>query len=126
MSRVRYRNTDIEIKLRKALFSKGYRYRLHVNLPGRPDIVLPKYKTVIFVNGCFWHQHNCSKGTIPGSNSHFWKEKLEKNKLRDRENKAELKKIGWNVIVVWECEILSDIDKVCSNIISALEKIKIT
>jgi len=85
----------------------GYRFRLHKkNLPGKPDIVLKKYKTVIFVHGCFWHQHEkCKRSNIPKSNISYWKPKLEKNTQRDRAHKKDLKKLGWKTIVIWECEV---------------------
>lgn len=106
MSQIRSRNTTPELIVRKNLHSLGFRYRLHrKDLPGSPDIVLPKYKTVIFVNGCFWHQHSCKKGqNIPKTNSVFWENKLRINKLRDKRNIVALKKLGWDVLVVWECE----------------------
>ena len=93
--------------VRKYLHSEGFRYRLHrKNLPGKPDIVLPKYKTAIFVNGCFWHRHSCKKGrSIPSSNTKFWMDKFEANITRDMANQIKLKEIGWNPIVIWECEI---------------------
>ena len=105
MSHIRSKNTKPEEKVRKYLFSKGFRYRINVRtLPGCPDIVLPKYKTVIFVNGCFWHGHQgCF--ILPKSNSEFWKNKIERNINRDRDNIILLENMGWRVIVVWECEI---------------------
>lgn len=108
MSHIRGENTLLEISLRKYLFSNGFRYRIHVkNLPGRPDIVLPKYKSVIFVHGCFWHQHEgCKIGKIPKTRTQFWNEKFQKNKERDKKNIDDLLKAGWKVLVVWECELL--------------------
>ena len=107
MSNIRSKNTKPEIKLRKALFAEGYRYLLHdKKLPGKPDIVLTKYKTAIFVHGCFWHYHkNCPEGRIPKSNIVFWKNKLLNNVKRDLKHQRELKRSGWNVIVIWECEL---------------------
>jgi DNA mismatch endonuclease (patch repair protein) len=107
MSKIGSKNTKPEMLLRKALFSKGIRYRIHSKeLPGKPDLVFKKYKTVIFVHGCFWHYHkDCREGRIPGSNSKFWEEKLLKNINRDELRQLELRKLGWQVIVVWECEI---------------------
>ena len=108
MSKVRSKNTKPEEIVRKYLFSKGFRYRKNVkSLPGTPDIVLPKYKTVIFVNGCFWHGHNCPKGKLPETNREKWKEKIETNKKRDEKNFCLLRNMGWKVIVVWECSINS-------------------
>ena len=105
MSLIRSKNTKPEELVRKWLFSKGFRYRKNVKkLPGCPDIVLPKYRTVIFINGCFWHMHiNCPSNHIPKTNREFWEKKLSRNQLRDSENLFELEKLGWNVIVVWEC-----------------------
>jgi len=107
MSKVRATETKPEIKVRKFLFSKGFRYRKNSkSLPGKPDIVLPKFKTIIFVNGCFWHGHkNCEAATIPKSNKSYWINKISSNIRRDKKKKRELRKLGWNVIVVWECQI---------------------
>lgn len=107
MSRVRSENTKPELKLRRALHGLKYRYRLHKReLPGKPDLVFSKYKKVIFVHGCFWHQHTgCKKAKIPVSNHEFWKNKLENNVRRDAVAIDELAKIGWAAIVVWECEL---------------------
>ena len=106
MSRIRSTNSKPEEIVRKYLFSKGFRYRKNVNkLPGCPDIVLPKYKTVIFVNGCFWHKHNCPRFVWPSSNQDYWIPKIQRNIERDRLNVAELQKKGWHIITVWECEL---------------------
>lgn len=108
----------------KFLFSKGFRYRINVKtLPGKPDIVLPKYKTIIFVNGCFWHGHNCKKGKLPSSNTDFWKEKISNNKSRDAKNSDLLVKLGWKVIIIWQCEI-SKIDNRTKILNKLLEDIK--
>jgi len=107
MSRIRNKNTKPEVIVRKFLFAQGLRYRINDSrLSGKPDIVLPKYKTAIFINGCFWHSHqNCSNFVMPKSRIDYWHHKLEKNKLRDTKNIASLKAEGWSVIVVWECEL---------------------
>ncbi len=106
MSRIRSTNSKPEEIVRKYLFSKGFRYRKNVNkLPGCPDIVLPKYKTVIFVNGCFWHKHDCPRFVWPSSNQDYWIPKIQRNIERDRLNVAELQKKGWHIITVWECEL---------------------
>lgn len=105
MSRVRSKDTKPEIKVRSLLHRMGYRFRKNVRtLPGNPDIVLPKYKSIIFVHGCFWHQHpGCPKSHIPKSNTEFWKDKLQKNTVRDQKHILELEKLGWNVHIIWEC-----------------------
>ena len=107
MSKIRSTNSAPEEKVRKYLFSKGFRYRKNVkSLPGCPDIVLPKYKTVIFVNGCFWHGHEgCKYYVTPKSNTDYWLPKIQRNILRDDENKRVLEQQGWKVIVVWECQL---------------------
>lgn len=107
MSKVPRRDTSPEIKIRKILHKAGYRFRVQrKDLPGTPDIVLPKYKIVIFVHGCFWHQHdNCRKSRRPTTRVEFWNEKLDKNIARDKNKSDQLKALGWKVITVWECEI---------------------
>ena len=106
MSHIRCRNTKPEEDVRKYLFSKGFRYRKNVRkLPGCPDIVLPKYKTAIFVNGCFWHKHDCPRFVWPTSNQDYWIPKISRNVQRDKEHYQKLQEDGWNVIVVWECQL---------------------
>lgn len=107
MAKVKDRNTKPEILVRKYLFSHGFRYRLNVkNLSGKPDIVLSKYKTIIFVNGCFWHGHqNCSNATLPQTNIEYWYDKIQKNITRDKVEQDKLKEEGWNVIIIWECQL---------------------
>lgn len=107
MSRIRGKNTKPEMIVRRRLFADGFRFRLHVkSLPGHPDIVLPKYKTVIFVHGCFWHRHeNCKHFRMPASNIGYWTRKLEDNARRDERNAEEITRMGWKTIVVWECEL---------------------
>ena len=122
MSRIRSSETKPEVMVRKTLWAKGYRYHKNWNLlPGRPDIVLPKYKTVILIHGCFWHHHeNCSNGLMPKSNKQYWCDKFLRNKLRDEETRRELENLGWQVIVIWECEIEKDFDAVIAGIQAAL------
>ena len=104
MSRIRSTNSKPEEKVRKYLFSKGFRYRKNdKRLPGKPDIVLPRYKTVIFVNGCFCHKHDCPRFVWPSSNENYWIPKIQKNVERDLKNLDVLTGLGWNVLVVWEC-----------------------
>lgn len=107
MSRIRSKGTKPEEIVRKYLFSQGFRYRKNdPRLPGKPDIVLPKYKTVIFVNGCFWHHHEgCQYFRWPENNAEFWKQKIRLNAERDQKIVKELKQAGWHVIVIWECEL---------------------
>lgn len=106
MSHIRSTNSKPEEIVRKYLFSQGFRYRKNVRkLPGCPDIVLAKYRTVIFVNGCFWHRHNCPRFVWPSSNQDYWKPKIQRNVERDCKNQMALQNLGWNVLVVWECEL---------------------
>jgi len=107
MSKVRSKNSVVERKVRSVLHAAGFRFRLHrKDLPGTPDIVLPKYKLVIFVHGCFWHRHEgCPKSSMPKSNREFWEKKFLDNIARDKKAKTILNELGWEVIVVWECEI---------------------
>lgn len=105
MSSIKNKNTRPEIRVRSLLHRAGFRFRLHGNLPGRPDIVLPKYGTVVFVHGCFWHRHGCNSANMPKSNVRFWRKKFRSNIKRDKEVQAALKSIGWHVIVIWECQI---------------------
>lgn len=110
MSKIKSHDTSIEIKVRKYLFSQGFRYRKNVkSLPGKPDIVLSKYKTVIFINGCFWHRHpGCKYATTSSSHQEFWQKKFTANVKNDQKNHKLLTESGWNVIVLWECEIEHD------------------
>lgn len=109
MSQIKGKNTKPEMMVRKYLHAKGFRFRLHDRkLPGKPDIVLRKYNTVVFVNGCFWHMHeNCKYFKLPKTRTSWWEEKLRKNRERDMISYSELKKLGWNVLIVWECQIKS-------------------
>ena len=110
MSQIRSKDTKPEILVRSYLFSRGLRFRKNdKRYPGSPDIVFPKYNTIVFVHGCFWHHHEgCKYATIPKSNVEFWENKFYKNKERDECNKKELEAMGWNVITVWECELKKD------------------
>ncbi len=107
MASIRGKNTGPEIMVRKFLFSRGFRYRLnHPRLPGHPDIVMRKYRTCIFVNGCFWHGHdNCRYFVLPKTNTEFWKAKIERNRARDIEEQRKLASMGWHCITVWECQL---------------------
>lgn len=127
MSKIRSTNSAPEEKVRKYLFSKGFRYRKNVkSLPGCPDIVLPKYKTVIFVNGCFWHMHDCPRFVWPSSNKEYWEPKILRNVERDRNNIELLQNEGWRVLVVWECELKKKIvqerlDRLCLEVQDAID-----
>lgn len=126
MSHIRGKNTKPEVALRKALFSQGFRYRINdKRLPGKPDIVLPKYKTAIFIHGCFWHGHEgCIYAYTPKTNTEFWVQKVQGNKERDTRIQTLLETQGWNVIVVWECEIKGreQLFEVASQISAKLKK----
>lgn len=127
MSKIRSSNTKPEVLLRKLLFSVGFRYRINDrNLPGKPDIVLKKYKTVIFVNGCFWHGHEgCKYFVVPKTRADFWLHKIEGNKSRDSRVEKKLLELGWNVIIVWECELKKDkLDNTMTKILNILNKIQ--
>jgi DNA mismatch endonuclease (patch repair protein) len=122
MSRIRSQHTKPELIIRSLLHRAGFRFRIQNKLlPGSPDIVLPKYKTAVFVHGCFWHRHeNCVKARMPGSNQDYWQQKFARNVTRDAAAAQELEKLGWQVFVLWECEILRDPLAVCASVISRL------
>lgn len=107
MSRVRSRDTSLERYVRQAVWAAGFRYRLHAGeLPGTPDLVFPRYRTLVFVQGCFWHSHSCRKGQRrPATNREFWNRKLDDNVARDVANHARLRELGWNVFLIWECSL---------------------
>lgn len=106
MARIRGKDTQPELAVRRILFGLGYRYRLHAKgLPGRPDLVFPIRRKVIFVHGCFWHGHSCLGGRLPATRSDFWTAKISGNKRRDRRNRAALRRLGWEALVVWECSL---------------------
>lgn len=109
MAQIGSKNTKPEIIVRKWLHRRGFRFRLHrADLPGKPDIVLPKFKTIIFIHGCFWHQHlNCKKSTLPKNNSTYWEEKFKRNLKNDSKAISQLQESGWQVIIIWECEVLN-------------------
>jgi DNA mismatch endonuclease (patch repair protein) len=105
MRAIRARDTSPELRVRSALHRAGYRFRLHLqSLPGAPDVVLRRHRTVIFIHGCFWHQHRCLKGRVPRTNRAYWLPKLARNKRRDARSRRALRKLGWRVIVIWECQ----------------------
>lgn len=123
MSRVRSKDTKPERTVRSLLHRMGYRFRLHGReLPGRPDIILPKYRTVIFVHGCFWHRHEgCSRSSVPGTRTEFWQQKFNENVERDRRTMRELEATGWRVLIVWQCE-LKDLDVLSARLAAELSK----
>ena len=113
MSHIRSINSSPEEIVRKYLFSRGMRYRKNVKtLPGKPDIVLSKHKTVIFVNGCFWHRHDCGRFVWPSSNANYWRKKINRNIARDKRTHKVLTKMGWRVLVIWECELKRPVAKI--------------
>lgn len=108
-SQIQSKNTKPELIVRKYLFARGLRYRLHLrDLPGSPDLVFPKYKKAVFVNGCLWHRHNCRYTTTPKTNTEFWLKKFAKNVERDDKNYTMLKDMGWDIIIVWKCMLKKD------------------
>ena len=128
MSRIKGKNTRPEEIVRKYLFAHGFRYRKNdKRLPGTPDIVLPKYKTVIFVNGCFWHGHEgCKHFVVPKTNTEFWLDKISTNIQRDQRKKDELEVLGWKVLVIWECETKKDsLPETMDRIINSIMRNKI-
>jgi DNA mismatch endonuclease (patch repair protein) len=128
MSCIKGKNTKPEEIVRKYLFSKGFRYRKNdKRYPGTPDIVLPKYKTVIFVNGCFWHGHEgCKYYVVPKSNTEFWLKKINTNKQRDNRIIEELRTLGWRVVIIWECQLKNDvINKTMENLINVIQNEKL-
>jgi len=118
MSGIRGKNTQPELRVRQYLHARGFRFRLHdPRLPGRPDIVLPRYRTAVFVHGCFWHQHpGCRFASRPGTNAEFWRSKLAGNARRDAEVETLLQRQGWHVEVVWECEGEGRLERLCASI----------
>ena len=126
MSRIKGKDTKPEITLRSFLHQAGFRFRLHdARFPGKPDIVLPRYNTAVFVNGCFWHRHeNCKLSYTPKSRQDFWSKKFLGTMKRDKEKNKLLKEQGWNVITVWECELKADPQKTANKVISLLREIK--
>jgi DNA mismatch endonuclease, patch repair protein len=121
MSRIKSKNTKLEIIIRQFVFHSGYRYRLNVKeLPGKPDLVFKSQRKVIFINGCFWHQHGCMHYTIPKTRLDYWLPKLQRNIERDNENIKLLEKMGWKILIIWECEIKHKITSVKEKISSFL------
>jgi DNA mismatch endonuclease, patch repair protein len=127
MAGIQGKNTKAEITIRNALHRKGFRYRLYVKtLPSKPELVFPKYKAVILINGCFWHGHNCYLFKWPSTNSEFWQEKISGNKERDIKNKIELEKMGWRVLTIWECAFKGKNRLIFQDLIDQISKWLIT
>lgn len=124
MSQIRCRNTKPELIVRHMIHSLSFRYRLHrTDLPGKPDLVFPSLKKAIFVHGCFWHMHNCRYGRVkPATNPTFWESKRQSNKRRDSEKKRELQRMGWDVLVIWECRTKNDLKRLHKRILSFLSE----
>ena len=124
MSRIKGKDTKLEVSVRRYLFREGFRFRKNdKRYPGKPDIVLPKYKTVIFVHGCFWHRHkNCKLATVPKTRTEFWMDKFEKNLQNDIKHTADLENMGWQVIVLWECELEKDFDETMQRTITLIRE----
>lgn len=120
MSRIRSADTTLELKVRKYLHSRGFRYRIRFPIPGKPDIVFPGKKIVVFINGCFWHLHGCRLSTVPSTRREFWETKLNGNRYRDLENLTRLENEGWNVVTIWECEIEGSLDRAVSPLLKLL------
>jgi DNA mismatch endonuclease (patch repair protein) len=127
MRRIRGKNTKPELIVRRLIFSMGYRYRLHQkNMPGQPDIIFPSRKAVIFVHGCFWHQHpdsDCKISHLPKSNAEYWQQKLARNQARDAEHESALLALGWHVLVIWECQ-LKDSEALKHKIVAFLDSVE--
>lgn len=126
MSHIRSTNSKPEEIVRKYLFSKGLRYRKNVSsLPGKPDIVLRKYNSIVFVNGCFWHKHDCGRFVMPTSNTEYWSKKINGNVERDKSNIAKLESIGWKVFIIWECQLKKSVkEENLSNLYQSIIKNK--
>lgn len=117
MAAVKGKDTKPELRARSAIHKAGFRYALHrSDLPGKPDLVLPKHTTVVFVHGCFWHGHECAKGKRPATNTQFWEDKLSRNVKRDQKNQRSLIEKGWKVFVIWECTFEKDLSRVLSHL----------
>ena len=125
MSRIKGKDTKIEVMVRKFLFAHGFRFRKNdKRYPGKPDVILPKYHAAIFVNGCFWHQHKgCKNATVPKTRTEFWKEKLEKNVENDEKHVKELESLGWHVITLWECELEGDFEARMNDVVNELKSL---
>lgn len=122
MSRIKGKDTKIEVMVRQYLFHYGFRFRKNdKRYPGKPDVVLPKYKTAIFVHGCFWHRHEgCKLATTPKTRTEFWMEKFAKNVANDKKHSEQLQEMGWHVIVIWECELENDFEGIMKKVVQKI------
>lgn len=121
MSQIKSKNTKIELIVRSGLHRRGYRFRLHKKgLPGKPDLFMPKYHSVIFINGCFWHMHGCHLSTIPKTRTEFWIDKLASNKRRDLKNLTNLHRLGYRVLTVWECALRGKSDDEIQHVLNSI------
>jgi len=122
MSRIKSKDTQPELLVRRYIYSAGIRFRIHYKLPGSPDIVIPHKKFVIFINGCFWHMHkNCVNYVEPKTNTKFWKEKIRGNVIRDERNYIKLSETGWKKIIIWECEIEKDLNHIMNALVNEIK-----
>lgn len=123
MAQIHSKDTSIEMKVRKSLFAHGFRYRKNVaSLPGKPDIVLPKYRAVVFIHGCFWHRHEgCKRATMPKSKQEYWLPKFARNVENDQKHYQQLKEMGWRSIIVWECEVNHHFDETMNRLIEEIK-----
>ena len=117
MSAIRSQDTKPEMFVRRAIHGAGFRFRLRTpSLPGKPDLILPRFRLTIFVHGCFWHGHDCKFGHVPRTNQHYWSKKLDRNKVRDRANIMALKELGWNTLILWECSLADDVNELITRL----------
>ena len=120
MAKIKAKNTKPELSIRKLLYSRNYRYRIHTSLPGKPDIVFPKHRIAVFIHGCYWHGHGCKVDHVSRSNTEFWSNKITKNKQRDKKVKNQLSSDGWRVMTIWECYVRKSPERACTKLFKLL------